>query len=229
MYTLTPEEDEMLVKYVNGESDAFLDTEGPEKVMRLARDLSRKMAADLRSAIRERDRLRAKAEALQERRAKDLDETLAEGAAPCTGLSATDVAWAVVDACRRGGIWCSRSKLLLFVYECYCSWMGSKKERLCVDEPVISEYGPQFWSVFKRVDPRAEPPEDALARAYGADSGIRIFVERVTRKYAGTQARDLAKYYIASEPYRRAAKAGGGKTNTRISDADIYRWARARQ
>lgn len=223
MYLLTDEESDMLIRYINGEDDAFLSTEGPEKVFRIARDLSRKMSADVKSVSRERDRLREKVARLEDRKRAEVEEQVECGRFQNLMLSAVDLAWAVADAYCVAGKPCGKSRLVLTMYECYCSWLASKREILTVDVPVTTKYGPQFWSAWNKVDPAAAPPAGAVERVHAADSGMRNFIANVVRKYADTDPRDLAAAYMGGSAYGKAEKRSGGKANTPIDPRDIYR------
>ena len=224
MYLLTPEECDQLVRYLNGEDDAFLDGEGPDKVFRISRDLARKMRSDIRAAMRERDGYRERLERFQEKKKVGVEERLRNRDFTYLGLDSADLGWAIVQACRDMGLPCSNKRMDLLLYECYTSWFGSKLEVLTKEGPAYTDFGPHFWRATKTVDVTRGVPEDALRRVWAANSGLRNFVSNVVKKYSTMGNNALLQTYTDSYPYRHAREVGGGKTNTPIDLVDIFRW-----
>lgn len=224
MYLLTEEERDLLVQYLNEENSLFLDGEGPDKVFRVANDLRKKMTSDMKAAMRDRVRLQQKVERLSAQKKTAAQATVEARAFQNLGVDSVDLAWAIVEACREQRVHCTKNRLVLFVYECYCSWLGSHMELITIDTPVITKWGPQFWRVWKQVDPEATPPDGSLRKLSETGSGLVPFVRNVVAKYATYNVNNLKEYYIKSDPYRKAEKAGGGKTNTPIDPRDIYLW-----
>lgn len=223
MYQLTTEESDLLVRYLNGEDDAFLATEGPDKVFRIARDLARKMFTDVRAVSRERDRLRERIGRLEARRKAETEAQVERGEFQNLMIPAADLGWAILEAYRAIGRRPSRGRIILTMYECYCSWLGSKREVLTVDSPVTTKYGPQFWSAWNKVDPAAAAPRGVVEKVYAADSGLRNFIANVVAKYADTPTQDLTAAYACGSAYLKATERGGGRANTPIDPRDIYR------
>ena len=224
MYLLTSDENDQLVRYLNGEDDTFLDGEGPDKVFRIARDLAKKMRSDIRAVARERDGCKERLERLQEKKKVGVEERLRNRDFTYLGLDSADLGWAIVHTCRDMGLPCSNKRMDLLLYECYCSWFGSKLEVLTKEGPAYTKFGPHFWHATKSVDVTRPAPAAALERVWEAGSGLRNFIANVVRKYSTRGNDALLRSYTDSYPYRHAAEVGGGKTNTPIDLVDIFRW-----
>ncbi len=218
-----------------------LTPEGLETLIRIAEDdkipvdtglvaaLEELHSAVIRRLARSLDSMTAKAEALSEKTERYkalLKGNPAEGVYTETGLDSADVADALLyqlQALRTYKL--SRAKVIHILYEMYASWLASKGERLFIEHPVATEYGPMFWRVYKRLDTRKQISRDRWESLCAANPGVAAFCRNAARKYYDYADGDLNKVFLKSRPYKNASKEkNGGKWNKEINDNEIYAW-----
>lgn len=116
-------------------------------------------------------------------------------------------------------------KLNAILYEMYASWLESKKERLFIEHPVATEFGPRFWRVFKRLSTSTTVPYSAWKALAEKNPGVAKFCENAAAKYYDYTESTLSRMFLASKAYKNADKEhNDGKWNKEIADADIYAW-----
>ena len=102
------------------------------------------------------------------------------------------------------------------------------KERLCREHPVATEYGPMFWSVYKKINPSSRVPYEAWKELCEKNAGIAAYCRNAAQKYYDTKCSELEESFKKSKPYQKASKEYNfGKWNKEISDQDIYEWRTA--
>jgi uncharacterized phage-associated protein len=230
MYSVSSEEIDLAIKYLNGEDDGrFLDTDIADRLQRICRDIQKKMHSDLRAALRDRDRYETRLQHHEEDRRKRLEQKVAKEDFGQTGLDSAEVARGIVEALHERGISCNRGTLILLTYECYCAWLASRGEILTLETPVATKYGPQFWRVFKNVDPAAGTFAGTRAGIAVEMPGVASLIRNVVAKYGGYSQSQLADFFKKSAPYRNAMEERGGKDNGPIKASDIWSWKKGRQ
>lgn len=123
----------------------------------------------------------------------------------------------------------SRTKVILILYEMYCTWLGKNKERLFDEHPVATEYGPQFWGVFKRLNTGAPVPYSQWKSLCERNSGVAAFCKNAAAKYYDKNNSTLEETFKKSAPYKNASKENNfGKWNKEISDKNIFEWKNAK-
>ncbi len=144
-----------------------------------------------------------------------------------TGLDSLDVALALLYCLQRLKTYkLTKNKLIYILCEMYASWLGSKKERLFVEHPVCTQWGPQLWRVYKRIDRvGALVPYEYYEKLASQNAAVAAFCKNAAQKYYDWKESDLKELFARSEPYRNALPAhNGGKWNKEISDSDLYLW-----
>lgn len=143
-----------------------------------------------------------------------------------TGLDSHEVARALLYQLQQLKTYkLTKSKVISVLYEMYASWLHSKSERLFLEHPVATEYGPQFWRVFQRLDVRESVPYQEYKDLAGKNPGVAAFCKRAAEKYYDYKDSDLSAPVLKSVPYKNASKENnGGKWNKQIEDRDIYAW-----
>lgn len=160
-------------------------------------------------------------------RYRDKDRVrVAEGNFDETGLDSFEVAQGLLYQLQQLKTYrLTKSKVISILYEMYASWLHSKKERLFLENPVATEYGPQFWRVFKRLDTRAAVPYQVWKDLCEKKPGVAKFCQNAAEKYYDYKESDLQTPVLKSFPYRNATKENnGGKWGKPLSDAEIYAW-----
>ena len=146
-----------------------------------------------------------------------------------TGLDSFDVANALLYQLQLlGAPVHNKNKIIYILFEMYSSWLASKKQRLFLEHPVATEWGPQFWRVYKRLNIKTAIPETAWKDLTSSNPAVAAFTKNAAAKYADYHENTLKDYFIKGEPYKNAtAEKNGGKWNKVISDTDIYLWKNA--
>lgn len=143
-----------------------------------------------------------------------------------TGLDSVDVALALLYQLQQLKTYkLNKYKLQEILYEMYASWLESKKERLFLEHPVATEYGPRFWRVFKRIETITPVPQDEWRRIAALNPGVAAFCKNAALKYYDYGENVLNRRFMASKPYKNADTShNNGKWNKEISDNDIIAW-----
>lgn len=110
------------------------------------------------------------------------------------------------------------------LFEVYASWLHSKKERISIEHPVATPYGPRFWRAYSKMDFKSG---DAAQMAMkNANPGLYVMIRNAARKYCDYNPADLSRLYKKCDPYTCACPKDGEKWNIEITDNSIYNWKR---
>lgn len=119
----------------------------------------------------------------------------------------------------------SKYKLQAILYEMYASWLYSKRERLFIEHPVATEFGPRFWRVLRRLETGTPVPYSAWRNFTEKSPAVAKFCENAAAKYYDYAEGTLNRMFSSSKAYKNAGKEhNDGKWNKEIADADIYAW-----
>lgn len=164
-----------------------------------------------------------------ERQKERTQEKIEAGEFVETGLDSIKVAIALLYQLQQLRTYkLNKYKIQEILYEMYASWLESKNERLFIEHPVATEYGPRFWRVFKKVETSVPVPYDIWAGFAEQNPGIAKFCKNAANKYYDYAEGTLNRMFMASKPYKNADKNNNaGKWNKEISDAEIYAWKKA--
>lgn len=181
----------------------------------LAREASRR-ALETARLQRHLDRLSAREES-----AVETGEAFVE-----LGLDSVELANALIALLKEKKTYqLTKDKVELIMFEIYASWLASKKERITVEHPQATPYGPRFWRAYSKMD--FNSGDEAVKRLSDRNPGLAVMVRNAANKYYDYSLSDLERYLKKSEPYKKASPAPGGKWNTELSDTDIYRWKKS--
>lgn len=148
---------------------------------------------------------------------------------PELGIDSVDLAAALLWALQRHGRHITITKTVHILYEVYAAWLGSHKERICIEHPVITAYGPQFWRVYRHFQAKVGEPMDkgAFDDIAGRFPGLARLIQNAAAKYHDMDDRDLKQYLIKSRPCQKAMPAKTEKEpkwNNPIDDHLIVLW-----
>ena len=225
-YEFTPEELEQVLGYLNDESGATPVPEAAAKLISLGTRLQKRLLED---AVR----YRGKAAGLRRRLDRIIarhEGSLAKGEFAELGLDSVDIARTILHHIQEMRLACSRNKLLHITYIAYASWLAGKGERLCIEHPVATEWGPTFWRVYKNIPSTMTPVgSDSSKAVAGKNPGVAAFLANVARKYGDYREQDILKY-VTGTPYKAALpEHNNGKWNKVINDTDIYEWKKGEE
>lgn len=220
-YSISPENLKAIEDFVNNET-TVIPIEAATELQALFFAFQRKTLSCAKtyqekstSLTKRLERINAKAEKAAE-----------QGEFSETGLDSVDIANAILYQLQLIGARVhNKNKIIYILFEMYCSWLGSKKQRLFIEHPVATEWGPQFWRVYKKLDIKTPVPESAWKELASSNPAVAAFTKNAAAKYADYHENTLKSYFIKGEPYKNAtAEKNGGKWNKEISDTDIYIW-----
>lgn len=231
-YNITPEEMKGILDFLNGESGtSVLGTPQAAVFMAAANELRRRGDTALRNCRNEIERLRRRVDALNARLGKD------PGNAEFTdlGIDSVDMAKMICFYIRKqtahlaGTYYIKRSVVITLLFQAYSGWLGKNSERICMEHPVATEYGPQFWRAYGKLDPAAELTDDdrrQLTEIGEKHPGLTAYVRNMVAKYLDAGIKELSDYHKSGFPYRNAERECRevGRWNTEIKDSDIYAW-----
>lgn len=116
----------------------------------------------------------------------------------------------------------TKDKVSYIFFEIYASWLYSKRERLCIEHPVATPYGPRFWHAWTQMDMNSG--DGAIARLNAVNPGLSVMVGNAARKYYDYSLGDLERYIKKARPYAERVPKEGEKWNKEITDDSIFMW-----
>lgn len=148
---------------------------------------------------------------------------------PELGIDSVDLAAALLWALQRHGRRITITKTVHILYEVYAAWLASHGERVTIEHPVVTAYGPQFWRVYRRFKDNVNSPvpKDAWDAVARINPGLANLVVNAANKYCDIDDGDLKEYLLKSIPVRQAMPAKNDpdpKWNSPIDDSLIVRW-----
>ena len=223
IYELSPEEMATVVAFLDDGDTAAVDNGTLDKLFKLSMSASRKLA-EVNQAVTKKN---FSLERRLDRYRKQEEAAIAEGNFADTGLDSLDVGLALLYCLQQKKTYNLTKNMVIYIlYEMYCSWLASKRERLFAEHPVVTEWGPQLWRVYKHLaNVKAPVPYDYWRNLTDQSPAVAAFCRNAANKYYDWKASDLKDIFIKSEPYRNALpKYNNGKWGKEISDSDIYVW-----
>lgn len=222
-YDLSNEELQEILRFVNEEGAAMPSPDTVSRFQNIAFAFQGKCIKQVGALRQDNERLRRRLD----RYTRTEQQAIEAGEFAEAGLDSVVVARALLYCLQQMKAYkLTKTKLVLIVYGMYASWLASKKTRLFVEHPVATEWGPQFWRVYKRVDTRERMTSDDWKALTELSPAVAAFTKNSAIKYADYSEEDIRKLYLKSQPYKKAkAEQNDGKWNKEINDTDIYLWA----
>lgn len=223
MYELTPKELQDIIAYVRDDDTQVLDTGAVERFTNLASALSRKLLEDTRHLSKANGTMRRRLDRYEAREQAAIDS---EGF-PSLDFDSLDIASALLYQLQQLKTYrLTPEKLNLILYGMYASWLAGKRQRLFLEHPQATPWGPRFWRVFKRIsDVNLRVPYELWQNLTEKDTAVAGFIKRYAEKYYDTKEKDLLDFFKKSKPYKNAtADKNGGKWNKEIPDSEIFAW-----
>lgn len=219
---LTQEEINQLIAYIREDKKDVLRTNIPSKLISLFMSFQDKMAKELRDSENRAFMLERKLDRFKEKEQEDI----AQGNFAETDRDSYEVALCLLYCLQQVKTYkLTKSKLLYILYLAYASWLAGHKERLFAEHPVATEFGPQFWRVYKRLNINTNVPYDVWKNMCEKNPGIARFLDNVAHKYYDYSEKMLREPIMKSEPYRHALpEKNHGKWNKEITDSEIFVW-----
>lgn len=220
-YQISFEEFKQLIAYADDDK-LVVD---PDLLLRfndLHADIERNVLKAFTGARKRNTLLQEKVNRLVEKR----DSKILAGEFKETGLDSYEVAQALLYQLQQVRTYkLTKGKVILILYEMYASWLNSKQERLFLEKPVATEYGPQFWRVWKRLNVSSRVPYDEYKALAEKNPGVAKFCYNAAQKYFDYSDDTLKHLFMKSKAFKNASKENnGGKWNKEIDDRDIYAW-----
>lgn len=230
-YRLTPDEMNLVLQFVNDENKDVLKTDIPQRFVNISAAFSSKL---FKAYGLERGKA-ARLERVNTRVNARLEKQFADGNFAQLRMNVLDIALCIVYLLKEGDFYYSRNRIQYILYEAYCSWLVSKKERLFDAHPVAQEWGPHFWEISKRVG-NIQPVTsiENFKVVAEKDAGVAEFLRNVVKKYGGWTEEALKTLHTDTVAYKNAMPKKRGEALTPneskwghiIKDADIYNWSR---
>lgn len=223
---LSPEDLAALTAFAQDDR-AKIDPEQIERLNALHRAVERNALKNLTGLRKRNAMLNEKIERLRDKEKLKISvENFAE-----TGLDSYEVALGLLYQLQQLKTYrLTKNKFISILYEMYASWLHSKQERLFLEHPVASPYGPQFWRVSERIKLAVPVQYKDWKALCEKNPGVAAFCKKAAEKYYDYAEGDLNRPLLKSEPYRNADKDhNGGKWNKEIADKEIYAWKDAQK
>ena len=221
-YDIHQDELEALLKFINEDDAPLPSPEITTKFQNAYFAFQGKILKQLQKQQKENFRLEKRVNRLEEKET----ENIQQGVFKELGLDSVEVAYALLHHLKKIDEYrLTKGKIICVLYGMYASWLAGKKERLFIEHPVASEWGPQFWRVYKKLDLSVTDTQTIWQSFAEKNPGVAAFVVNSANKYAGYSEADLKNILVKSMPYKNAtADKNNGKWNKEINDSDIYYW-----
>ncbi len=227
-FELSPAEMQAISDYIDEGKKSETLFSATEKIFFAENQIRARLLRETRSLSSRLDRATKRIERIEdEKQGKILQGEFAE-----TGLDSVDVAACLLHYLQENRAYqLTRSKLLHILFEAYAAWLHNRSERLFIEHPVCTEYGPQFWRVFKHIGSTANPVgHDAVKKIAEVNPGVAAFLKNVANKYYDYSESNLKSYVTKCPAYRNALpEKNGGKWNGEMKDTEIYAWKDAQK
>jgi len=223
VYELTNEDIQALIALIEDGNTQVLGTGAVEKLAKLHLCVSDKLAKLTAASQKKQQMLQMRLDRRKEEKTRQAES----GQFAESGLDSMEVALALLYQLQQLKTYqLSRNKLIYILFAMYSSWLASKQERLFAEHPCATEWGPQFWRVYKRTETVKSPVEASSFTALAEKRpDIAAFCRNAAQKYYDYGTNTLKEMYLKIEPYEKAkAENNGGKWNKEINDTDIYLW-----
>lgn len=226
MYTLTQQQLEELIRFASDDREPA-SIEAIEALNGLHAAVQRNTLRHLEGARKRNAMLTERLEKYKERK----QEALEAGEFKETDIDSADVATALLYQLQQYPTYkLNKYKLNAILYEMYASWLYSHQERLFLEHPVATEFGPRFWRVYSRVDTNIRVPYSTWKIFAEKHPDLAAFIKNTAKKYFDYAESTLNRLFTSSKAYKNAHKDNnGGKWNKEITDADIYAWKKAQK
>lgn len=219
-YELLPRELQMVMDYITEGKKDILLTDIPKRFNAIHAAFISRLTNDCNETSEKLFKLQRKLDSLNAKKEKDI----AEGVFAEAGLDSAEIAQALLYRLQQLKTYkLTKGKVIAILYEMYASWLASKKERLTIEHPVATEYGPQFWRAYNRLDVKIQMTSEAHDQIKKQNPGVAVFIDNAARKYYDYREEDMKKIFMKSTAYTNATpEHNGGKWNKEMSDIDIY-------
>lgn len=158
-YSLTKEQLDGIVAFINKEEGSKLDTEAAQVLLSTASAVGAALMRENKRLLAENAIARRRLSRIAERKQADSRVLVESDAFEGTGLDSVDVAKATLYRIQELGVKVSQNKFMLLLYLSYCSYLYHQNKRLFVEGPVALEHGPIFWRVSKKIASVVTPVE----------------------------------------------------------------------
>lgn len=221
MYDLTADDIQMIRDFVQSGDPKVLDSDAISTFNALHAALAKKLAAYAVEKTKHASILERKIQRKQKRE----EQALIAGEFTETQRDSVDVTTMLLYHLQQKGYNMTKNKVVHILYLMYASWLYSKKERLFMEHPCATEWGPQFWRVYSRLDVRKRVDYQQYISLAKQDPAAAAFCKRAAEKYFDYNENTLKANLLRSTPYKNALPDhNGGKWNKEISDSDIWFW-----
>lgn len=221
MYSLTTDDLKKIVDYVEKGDESVLETDALSTFISLNAALVKRMSTSIAGKNRNIAMLERRFERIQKRS----DAEIAIGNFPEAQRDSADVAHMLIYHLQMHDAILTKNKVIHILYLMYASWLYNKKERLFLEHPCATEWGPQFWRVYGRIDVKFRMSNEQYAQLAKADPAAAAFCKNAAQKYHDYPETDLKFHLKKSKPYLNALpETNYGKWNKEISDTDIFNW-----
>lgn len=223
-FNLTQEELESIINFVNDDTNEVavpaFDVIGNFQALYFS--LQRKLAKEYENMQKKCFKMERRLERID----RHEEQKNAEGVFAESGLDSLEVADALLYHLQQLKVYkFTKNKFMSILFHVYASWLGSKKERIFLEHPVATEWGPQFWRVYKRLNLGLDVPFESVKVLQEKRADIAVYIRNAANKYYDCKEKELSEVHIKCRPYLNAQPhTNGGKWNKEISDSDIFLW-----
>lgn len=224
-YDMTSQELEDILKFVNEEDASFPDAETSTKFQNLFFAYQKKALGRLNEAEKKAERLEKRLQRFIQKE----EEAAVNGSFECIDIDSMTIAKGLLYKLKTFNTYgLTKYKVIYIMYLMYASWLASHRQRLFIEHPVATEWGPHLWRVAKNLDIQKDGTADDWKALAKESPAVAAFTEESAKKRCLLSSDELQRHLKQTAPYKNALPGrNAGKWNKEISDADIYTWKKS--
>ena len=221
-FEISPDQLSSLIKYVNeGNRDGLTD-DAVSQFINLNAALTKRLSSDAASYARKSMRLEKKVESYKE----DEKKRLHKGQVVETGFDSVEIIRALLFQMNtRKSYGMTKQKLQTMAFRMYASWLADKNERIFDERPVAGKFGPVFWKIASKTDPKMTVTKEDFEFIMSRNPGLACYISNVAAAYYDKTERQICGDLTKIQAYKDALPENNdGKWNKILDDAQIVDW-----
>lgn len=161
-----------------------------------------------------------------ERYKTENEKRLEEGVVSDTGFDSVEIARALLYKLQQLKCYrLNKAKVQTILFRMYGSWLAGKNERIFTERPVAGVYGPIFWKVHNKVEPKYPCTRQDFESVAQRNPGVANYIGNVAKAYYDLNEKQIAGDLMKIKPYLNATpEHNNGKWGKELDEKEIVEW-----
>lgn len=221
-YELSGEEIKIICEFAETGDRSAINEEIISKFINLNAAVTKQLYKSVRAAAGTMARMEKRIE----RYKAENERRLEEGIVSDTGFDSVEIARALLYKLQQVKCYrLNKSKVQTILFRMYASWLAGKNERIFTERPVSGVYGPIFWKVQNKVDPKCSYTAHDFEVVAQRNPGVANYIGNVAKAYYDLSEKQIAGDLTKIKPYLNAApNHNNGKWGKELDEKEIVEW-----